>query len=777
MKSNTGTGLKEVTVPFDSPQLKIALVQLLDSSQAKPVAFVNGRETFVWISEDEVVLRRRKVQRVLERIAESHTQTNIVIFPEYTLPLESLIGDLQHFATAHGIVIIGGTDNIRSPRGKIYNQCPVIIPHHREPVWIRKRDLSQWETTRIDPARGPRSPIFTWKHQGQRYWFSVHICLDFLNALSEPMHAMSTPGVYFVPMCSPDVTTLRTFADSLLRAEAGRACVLCNSYGTLSSGNSAVMAVTPTGRALEPAIEIPRDGEFLLVFDLDCNRLVPPRKTPQKTITPLNAPWHLAKIVPSALGYDFRPEETDRRPLSIGIVNPEIFELKGVKMRLAFLQVPNYADVVDRNADKEFEILAILGQEDILVSHLAPNYYDFAFDIRQMAGSVASASVTPESSGQDQANGIPHFEVDTYFKVLGKEVTTEDRRAFRKGKADPSDDELKAVFALGDNWESTEVSPDTKRLFRDRRWILGDTRRVPGDISAIMTITLDQARHERMVFGLFEKEVLPEIVRRTEVTSVYGGSGRRIRIDYVLRITTDLKGLYPLIEFVHRAAGEHRIMATTTTYVVVHRIAALELDKACGGTEAGKGHFLNYHLWNRLESLEKRHFQELPEDEQRAIIRIFERAERLLLQLFGEPDEGFNSEIAKTIELMARALVTGRIEVFGDSYLKIHGATEGRLDELIEPAVRGGQFPTLASAIDLPAGKTRNKMTYAEKIRMVKVLVGTRSDLLITESVMEGLMDTSEVRNAFVHHRVGELTGDLLVNAIHSHAAFLGKLA
>lgn len=701
----------------------------------------------------------------------------MVIFPEYTLPVESLVDDLQHFANKHDVVIVAGTDNVRNVRGKIYNQCPVVIPHHKTPVWIRKRDLSQWETTRIDPALGPRNPIFTWRVQGQRYWFSVHICLDFLNALAEPVHTLNSPGLFVVPMCSPDVTTLRTYADSLLRAESGRACLLCNAQGALSAGNSAVMAVTPTGRALEPAIEVPRDGEFLLAFGLDCDRLVPPRKTPQKTITPLNAAWHLTRIVPSTLGYDFRREEADRRSLSIGIVNPEIFELRGVKLRLAFLAVPNYADVVDRNKDKEFEILAILGQEDILISHLGPNYYDFAFDVRQMPGNVTSALPTADSSVRDQTADIPYFEVDTYFKVLGKEVTAEDRRAFRKGKADPSDDELRAVFALGENWDSTEVSAEAKRTFRQRHWIIGETRRVPGDVSAIMTITLDQARHERAVFGLFEKEVLPAIVRRAEVTSVYGGSGRRLRIDYILRITTDLKGLYPLIEFVHRAAGEHRIMITTTTYVVVHRVASLTLAKACAGTEAGKGHFLNYHLWNRLESLEKRRFQELPEDQQRGIIRLFERAERLVLELMGETSDEIDSESARSVELLARALVTGRLDVFADSFLRIHGATEQRLDQLIEPIVRDGNFAKLATAIDLPAGKTRNKMTYAEKTRMVKLLVASQPESLISEAVIEALAHTSEVRNAFVHHRLGELSAEMLVDAIQAHAAFLGKLA
>ena len=92
---------------------------------------------------------------------------------------------------------------------------------------------------------------------------------------------------------------------------------------------------------------------------------------------------------------------------------------------------------------------------------------------------------------------MPYFEVDTYFKVLGKEVTPEDRGAFRRGTADPTENDLNAVFALGQNWHSTEVSDEAKRIFLERRWLLGETRRIPGDINAIMAITLDQAPRAR----------------------------------------------------------------------------------------------------------------------------------------------------------------------------------------------------------------------------------------------------------------------------------------
>ena len=601
----------ELSVPFSKSRLRIALVQLAGPHGAKQPIFLHGRETFAWTSQEEVALRRHKAQRVLATLRDQHPGTDLLVFPEYSLPLDEVLDDLQDFATQENVVVIGGSDSFRTSQGRIYNQCPVLIPTHEAPIWIRKRDLSQWELNRVDEAKVRRRPLFVWTHEGVAYWFAVYICLDFRGAIAEPLNADKRPGFFVVPMCSPDVSMMRTFADTLLRADAGRASVLCNAADEFSIGNSCLMAVTPTGRLLEPAIELPRTGEFLLVFDLDCSRLVPPRKTPARPISPLVGAWTLSRIVPSPVGFDFRPEGAGTPTPSIGIVNPEIFQVRGGRMRMAFLQVPNYAEVADRNAAQHFEILAVLGQDDIVVSHVAPTEYDFKFDLKQVAPQPAA---TFEAAPADANGNDPFFEVDTYFKVLGRTVTPEDRRVFRQGQLEPTDEELNAVFALAENWDSSEIGAETRRDFIAKRWILGDTRRVPGNISAIMAITLDHAGpRDHGVFDLFESQILPEIVNRSEVTSVYGGSGRRVRIDYVLRLSATLEELYPLISFVHQLASDHRVLITTTTYVVVHKISSLDLRAGCRGVDAAeaRGHFLYYHLWNRLESLERRRFQDM----------------------------------------------------------------------------------------------------------------------------------------------------------------------
>ena len=62
---NPVPSLPEVAVPFNASTLRIAMVQLAGPAAGKLTAFVGGRETFVWASEEEVLQRRRKALRAL----------------------------------------------------------------------------------------------------------------------------------------------------------------------------------------------------------------------------------------------------------------------------------------------------------------------------------------------------------------------------------------------------------------------------------------------------------------------------------------------------------------------------------------------------------------------------------------------------------------------------------------------------------------------------------------------------------------------------------------
>ena len=173
-----------------------------------------------------------------------------------------------------------------------------------------------------------------------------------------------------------------------------------------------------------------------------------------------------------------------------------------------------------------------------------------------------------------------------------------------------------------------------------------------------------------------------------------------------------------------------------------------------------------------MENLDKRRFQELAEDAQRGIIHLFERAERALLGIprsrGAEPDRGS----ARALELMARSLVNGRADIFGDAFNRVHGGAERILDELLE-GVAEGDFNNLAAEIKLQPGKTRNKLTYGEKIRILRKALETRVDLPVTERALAALSHTVETRNDFFHQRTQDTTLESLVAAIEGYGEFL----
>src|SRR5580693_3020315 len=110
-----------------------------------------GRETYVWRSLVDMTARIDKAVTVLDFIANKHKDTTIVIFPEYSLPLKQALPLLIQKSKEFNFVIIAGSDNIIQPgSSQIFNQCAVILPESNDPIWINKRELSQWEEGYVD---------------------------------------------------------------------------------------------------------------------------------------------------------------------------------------------------------------------------------------------------------------------------------------------------------------------------------------------------------------------------------------------------------------------------------------------------------------------------------------------------------------------------------------------------------------------------------------------------------------------------------------------------
>ena len=175
------------------------------------------------------------------------------------------------------------------------------------------------------------------------------------------------------------------------------------------------------------------------------------------------------------------------------------------------------------------------------------------------------------------------FRADVYFKVLGVRVESASYSLHSEtNDSVPSIEERVQILKLGNDWNDEEVPSEARNRFKKNGWIIGTTEMRPGEINFIMTIFLGhtgpqlQERQEDI-----ETRVMPELIKKKVVTSIYRGRAQKLAIYYVLRVWADLNSLYELVEDVYKRASEARVTITTTTYVVLKRLSNLSLEKPC----------------------------------------------------------------------------------------------------------------------------------------------------------------------------------------------------
>jgi hypothetical protein len=191
-------------VDLKSSKIVIALAQISGPfPHGKHKSVINSRETLSWQSLGDMQARVEKIIAILDALSEAALRPDIVVFPEYSFPVTQALPELQAKANQYAFIIVAGADSLWQPNLRdIYNQSPIFIPGRGEPLWVTKRDVSQWEEGLVDEPTYSKRPILTWNAGGHEYWIATHICLDFQRAADEFEHG---GGVFLVPMCSPDV--------------------------------------------------------------------------------------------------------------------------------------------------------------------------------------------------------------------------------------------------------------------------------------------------------------------------------------------------------------------------------------------------------------------------------------------------------------------------------------------------------------------------------------------------------------------------------------------
>lgn len=74
--------------------------------------------------------------------------------------------------------------------------------------------------------------------------------------------------------------------------------------------------------------------------------------------------------------------------------------------------------------------------------------------------------------------------------------------------------------------------------------------------------------------------MLPKLLENSSITSIYEGTGRKLSIHYLLRVTGSKDNLFAFIQEVHQLAVEARLMIMTSTFVIVKKWASLDLENS-----------------------------------------------------------------------------------------------------------------------------------------------------------------------------------------------------
>jgi len=730
-------------------------------------------------------VRIEKVCGILDELSRNTLKPDFVIFPEYSFPVKRALLKLQEKADQYGFVIIGGADSIKQPNStEIFNQSPIIIPHRKEPLWITKRFVSQWEEGLIDEPPPGENPLLVWTVDEVEYWISTHICLDFSLAANERKVG---GGLFFVTMSTPDIQSFLGWADSLLRLENGTATILCNSVGDAMKGQSSVAIVDPKAKPFRAAFELSSEKEQVGIVEIDLQKLSPPRKATLKHAFPLGKRYiYDVQVMDGRIKLYHLPEINEDKTFKRGVINPSIFnDVLGKKLRMAFLNVPHYTDVEKSVKEKDYEVLAILGKEDVMITHLAADRYDMIFDVTQAMNwiDIKGNTVTLKNVDDLGEDNFPHFRVDTYFKVLGKSLTNDNRKVFTQGKPFPTFQEIEKIFKLGLDWEDDGINQEERQKFLDNQWILDISTLPPGQINAIMTISVKHARENERRANLltkFEEKVLPLLIEDAEVTSVYKGVSPGLGIDYLIRLSLKLNDgfhhLYQTISQIHNLSIGERLLVDSTTYIVVNGLSKLSLPRAILVTNLPKQEkvYRDKRIFPYLDEHERVTLLYQPELEQLELIELFRPIDNTLDRI-NYLDYPANEKI-----VYLRKLVRGIFNKSFDLLKEVHDPLQLMTERLVTNFIINRitdevitEIKSKDSRLKSSTQKTKKQLSFTEKVIIIKHFAESYDNIPEMVRLIDLLASTTSVRNIFSHDRNEEFAVDKVVLCLCSYCEFI----
>ncbi|HEY6763227.1 MAG TPA: hypothetical protein VI386_00520, partial [Candidatus Sulfotelmatobacter sp.] len=326
-----------------------------------------------------------------------------------------------------------------------------------------------------------------------------------------------------------------------------------------------------------------------------------------------------------------------------------------------------------------------------------------------------------------------------------------------------------------DDWSAPGISIEQRQRFIRHRWILTVTTTKPGQIDAMMTIHLNYAGSgvtARLVS--FTERVLPILVAKPAITSIYRGTGHSIAVDFVLRLTASKEQLFDIIEEIHKLAGQEKILITTTTYLVMRKLSSLDLAAAClsRGLPPEDAYYWNRVVMPALSPEERERAKEMPTGRRTAFIISLRQLQRAIERVAQKTWAPRLKELAKQ---SAPAFLFDDILATRELHDLLQERVEGVLAELAARHVSEAELDSWRQMLQIAPGRVIKSLTYTERIKLLKYATKSRQLSGLSDEHLGALMTTTQVRNAFAHGKRDELDETKVVRALDVYTAFLAS--
>lgn len=499
------------------------------------------------------------------------------------------------------------------------------------------------------------------------------------------------------------------------------------------------------------------------------NRLDPSRRTRQSHPSlfdrfsyEIRATREGVRVVPLDVPRD--PQRTAAR----AVINPALFKERGKTLRITFVGVQSYGQLDETSMQRMgFECYAVLGQADLMVTHLHTHAHDLLFDIK-----YTIPVSDPRSVDDSAADRFPFFQVKRFHKVLGIEVTDKHMRAFAEQSPAPRD--VTNILAIGEDWADESVSDEERARYQEAGWILGVTPRQPGEINAVMTIYVNHPGEGAEPLRRFQDAILPMLKRNTAITSIFEGVGHLLWIHYLLRITCPVDQLFDLIQEVHDLAIQARLIVSSETSVIVKKWSSLDISK-CLLTEdlsQGDAQFRASHVLRRLTGTWRQQFLEMTVEQQVDIICAARTLRTSLAPLASR--EWLHSKLDDIEQQIIQGLVRDDISVLANPHNVVQGRVEQVLRAICTATMSVEVLAEVRQAVGIASRKDSARLTYGEWLRIAAEGI-TRGVLDVAMAgLLEGLYEsTPDVRNAIKHDEWDRLTLSAYIDAMQAYCSFL----